>query len=156
MKTTSKGDASDGLPTRHIEAFLDRLRTTRYSEVTLCNKRRVLSALSRWMKSKNVAVANLDESVIASFMGCLTSVPAASIQFELAVLRMFLAYLRGESIACLPTAVDPDDSAITKIHCRYVDYLRQDRGLAKNSVFVYAPFILDFLNSPLCQTSCRL
>lgn len=147
MKTTSKGDASDGLPTRHIEAFLDRLRTTRYSEVTLCNKRRVLSALSRWMKSKNVAVANLDESVIASFMGCLTSVPAARIQFELAVLQMFLAYLRGEAIVCLPTAVDPDDSAITKIHCRYVDYLLQDRGLAKNSVLVYAPFILDFLNS---------
>lgn len=147
MKTTSTGNASDELPTHHIEAFLDHLRTARYSEVTLCKKRRVLFSLSRWMESKNVAVANFDEPVIASFMVSLASMPAARIQFELAVLRMFLAYLRGESIACLPTAVDPDDSAITKIHCRYVDYLLQDRGLAKNSVLVYAPFILDFLNS---------
>lgn len=36
---------------------------------------------------------------------------------------------------------------IAKIYGRYVDYLRQDRGLAKNSVLVYAPFIHDFLNS---------
>lgn len=147
MKATNTGDASDGLPSRHIEAFLDRLRTARYSEATLRKKRWVLSALSRWMKSKNVAVSHLDESVIASFMGRLTSVPTARIQFELAVLRMFLAYLRDEVIVFLPTAVAPDDSAITKILDRYVDYLRQDRGLAENSVLVYAPFIRDFLNS---------
>lgn len=147
MKTTSTGDAYDGLPNRHIEAFLDRLRTTRYSEVTLCNKRRVLSALSRWMKNKNLAVANLNESTLTSFMERLTSMPVARMQFELVVLRMFLAYLHGEEIVCLPTAVAADDSAIIKIHGRYVDYLRQDRGLAKNSVLVYAPFIRDFLNS---------
>ena len=73
--------------------------------------------------------------------------PVARMQFELVVLRMFLAYLHGEEIVCLPTAVAADDSAIIKIHGRYVDYLRQDRGLAKNSVLVYAPFIRDFLNS---------
>jgi integrase/recombinase XerD len=38
-------------------------------------------------------------------------------------------------------------SALAHIYCRYLDYLRQDRGLANNSVLVYGPFIRDFLNS---------
>ncbi|NUA27053.1 site-specific integrase [Cupriavidus basilensis] len=145
MKATNTVGASDGLPARHIAGFLDRLRTARYSEVTLCKKRRVLSAFSRWMKSRNVALGNLDESATALFMERLTDAPADRVRFELAVLRLFLAYLRGEAIVRLPTV--SDQSAIAHIYGRYLDYLRQDRGLAKNSVLVYGPFIRDFLNS---------
>jgi integrase/recombinase XerD len=97
------------------------------------------------MKSKNVALVHLDESAIAFFMERLTDAPAARVQFELAVLRLFLAYLRGEAIVRLPTV--GDQSAIAHIHGRYVDYLRRDRGPEKNSVLVYAPFIRDFLDS---------
>lgn len=156
MKVTNAGDASDGLPSHHIEAFFDRLRTARYSEVTLCKKRRVLSALSRWMRSKSVVVAHLDESTIASFIERLAGTPAARVQFELAVVRQFLAYLHGEAITRLPAAANPDTSAGTKILGRYVDYLRQDRGLAKNSVLVYTPFIRDFLNSQDAGDGCLL
>lgn len=145
MKATNTGSASDGLPTHHIEAFLDQLRAARYSEVTIGNKRGILSAFSRWMTDKNVAVAHLDESVIASFMERLSDAPAARIQSELGVLRLFLAYLRGEAVVRLPIA--GDESEITQLHGRYVNYLRQDRGLAKNSVLVYTPFIRDFLDS---------
>lgn len=147
MNTTKtiEGNKSEGLPAHYVEAFLARLRTAGYSEVTLCKKRRVLSAFSRWMKSESVALAHLDESAIASFMERLTGAPAARVQLELAVLRSFFAYLRGDAVVHLPKA--GDESAIAKIHDRYVDYLRQDRGLAKNSVLVYAPFIRDFLNS---------
>lgn len=147
MKATNtiEDGKSAGLPTRHIEAFLDHLRTARYSEVTLCKKRRVLSALSQWMKNKDIAVTDLDEGVIALFLKRLRRSPVARVQFELSVFRMFLAFLRDESIVHL--SATGDESAIAHIHARYVDYLRQDRGLAKNSVLVYAPFILDFLKS---------
>ena len=75
----------------------------------------------------------------------LTGAPVARVQFEIAVLRLLLSYLRGEAIVRLPT---PDDeSAIDHINRRYVDYLRQDRGLAENSILVYAPFVRNFLNS---------
>ena len=90
-------------------------------------------------------MADLDESVIALFMKRLSRPPAARVQFELAVFRMFIAYLRDEAIVRLPAS--RDDSAIDHIHARYIDYLRQDRGLAENSVLVYAPFIRAFLNS---------
>lgn len=147
MKTTDtiKEGVSEGLTIRHIESFLEQLRATRYAEATLCKKRWVLNAFARWMKSKNIALAHLDEPAIATFVKRLIGAPAARVQFELAVLRLLLAYLRGKTILRLPT---PDvESAIDEIHDRYVGYLRQDRGLAENSVLVYAPFIRDFLNS---------
>lgn len=145
MNAINLDGASDGVPSRYIEAFLDRLRFARYSEVTLDKKRWVLCAFSRWMKRMDVAVTYLDESAIASFVERLTSAPPARIQFERAVLRMLLAYLRSEAIVRLPTARGESD--IAQLHRSYLDYLRQDRGLATNSVLVYAPFIRDFLES---------
>ncbi|MGF6759667.1 tyrosine-type recombinase/integrase [Paraburkholderia sp. GAS42] len=145
MKATRTVSESGGLPARHIDVFLDRLRTAHYSEVTLRKKRRVLSAFSRWMKSRNVRLIDLDESVTASFVERLTDGPRARVQFELAVLRLFLAFLRDAAILRSPTLAK--QSALGRIYCRYLDYLRQDRGLANNSVLVYGPFIRDFLNS---------
>ena len=147
MKTTNtiEDGVSDGLPVRHIEAFLKQLRTARYAEETLRKKRWVLTAFARWAKSQNIALTHFDEATIAAFVKRLTGAPVARVQFEIAVLRLLLAYLRGEAIVRLPAPVD--ESAIDHINGRYVDYLRQDRGLAENSVLVYAPFVRDFLNS---------
>ena len=147
MKATNviEDDASDGLPVRHIKAFLNQLRTARYAEYTLCKKRWVLAAFARWMKNQNIALAHLDESTIAAFVQRLTGPLAARVRFEIAVLRLLLGYLRGKAIVSLPTP--SDESEIDHMNGRYVDYLRQDRGLAENSVLVYAPFIRDFLNN---------
>ena len=147
MKTinTIEDSVSYGLPVRHIEALLEQLRTARYAEATLRKKRWVLTAFARWAKSQNIALSHLDETTITAFVKRLTGAPVARIQFEIAVLRLLLSYLRGEAIVRFST---PDDeSAIDQINGRYVDYLRQDRGLAENSVLIYAPFVRDFLNS---------
>jgi integrase/recombinase XerD len=146
MKERNSVGSSDGLPARHVDAFLDRLRAARYSEVTLGKKRRVLAAFSHWMKSQNIDLAHLDESDAALFMKRLSNAPAPRVQFELAVLRLFLVYLRNEGIVHLPSV--NCQSTVADIHDRYVDYLRQERGLTKNSVLVYGPFIRDFLD---CQ-----
>jgi integrase/recombinase XerD len=108
MKATNTIEVgvSAGLQPHHIEAFLERLRIARFSEVTLGKKRWVLSAFARWMKNQNVAMVDLDESAVASFMERLTSAPAARVQFESTVLGLFLAYLRGESVVHSPTAGD--------------------------------------------------
>lgn len=54
MNATRTVGASGGLPGHHIDAFLDRLRTAHYSEVSLRKKRRVLCAFSGWMKNRNI------------------------------------------------------------------------------------------------------
>ncbi|MEO6984513.1 MAG: hypothetical protein ABI155_04160 [Paralcaligenes sp.] len=139
MKATNITEASEseGLVDCHIEAFLERLRTARYSVVTLCNKRRVLSAFSRWMKSKNVALVDLDESVLLRFVALLSAAPQARVQFELSVIRRFLVYLRGQTIVPDLPLVN-QGSVFAQIYDRYVGHLRQDRGLSPNSVCVYA------------------
>ena len=145
MKATRTVSKSGGLPDRHIDAFLDRLRAAHYSEVTLRKKRRVLCALSGWMKSRNVDLTDLDESATTRFMKRLIDAPRDRVQRERATLRQFLAYLRAEAIVRSPTL--GGQSAIAHIYGRYLDHLRQDRGLAKNSLRVYGPFIRDFLDS---------
>jgi site-specific recombinase XerD len=142
---TNKYGVSEVLPFHHIEALLEQLRTAQYSEVTLRKKRWVLTAFSRWMMDQNINLAQLDESAIAAFVKRLIAPPPARVQFELSVLRLLLAYLRCQ--AEVPFAARSDESEIDSINCRYLDYLRQDRGLAKNSVLVYAPLIRDFLNT---------
>jgi len=147
MKTTNtiEDGGSYGLPVHHIDAFLEQLRTARYAEETLRKKRWVLTAFARWTNSQNIALTHFDEATIAAFVKRLTGTPVARIQFEIAVLRRLLSYLRGEAIVRLPT---PDDeSAIDHINGCYVDYLRQDRGLAENSILVYAPLVRNFLSS---------
>lgn len=137
MKTTNtiEDEVSEGLQGRHIGAFLEQLRAARYSEVTLSKKRRILNTFAQWMKSKNIALANLDESAIAAFVKRSIGAPESSVKFERAVLRLLLSYLRGEAI--LRLSAPGNDSAIDHLHGLYVDYLRQDRGLARNSVLVY-------------------
>lgn len=144
IDTTADG-VSEGLPARHIEAFLEHLRTAGYVDSTLRKKQRILTAFARWMKGRTIALAHLDESAIGAFVNRSACAPASRVQFELAVLRLLLTYLRSKAIVRL--AVPVDDLSIDRISGRYVDYLRQDRGLAENSVHVYAPFIRDFLRS---------
>lgn len=145
MKATRTVSDSGGLPAHHIDAFLDRLRAAHYSEVSLRKKRRVLCVFSGWMKNRNIDLIDLDESVTARFMKRMIDASQDRVQRARPTLRQFLAYLRAETIVCLPTL--GHQSAIAHIYGRYLDYLRQDRGLAKNSLLVYGPFIRDFLDS---------
>lgn len=61
---------------------------------------------------------------------------------ELATLRRFLAHLRGRSP--LPSPARPTSPA-DDLADRYVAYLRTERGLAENSILVYAPCARAFL-----------
>jgi len=145
MKATRIVSDSGGLPAHHIDAFLDRLRAAHYSEVSLRKKRRILCAFSGWMRNRNIDLIVLDESVTARFMKRLIDTSRDRVQRARPTLRQFLAYLRAEAIVCPPTL--GRQSAMAHIYGRYLDYLRQDRGLAKNSLLVYGPFIRDFLDS---------
>jgi hypothetical protein len=97
------------------------------------------------MKNRNIDLIDLDESVTARFMKRMIDASRDRVQRARPTLRQFLAFLRAEPIVCPPTL--GRQSAIAHIYGRYLDYLRQDRGLAKNSLLVYGPFIRDFLDS---------
>lgn len=141
---TSEDSRAPGLPETQAELFLKHLRAAGYAERTLRNKRPIVASFARWTRHKQVGVENLNESYIAAFVERFPRKRKARVRFELAVLRLFLDYLRLES--GVPTPVPRIDSspAVDLQRC-YVDYLRNERGLAENSICVYSPYIYDFL-----------
>jgi len=66
------------------------------------------------------------------------------VKVELAVMRLFIEYLRSCAGLQRPSLKD-EVSVADALLQRYEDYLRKDRGLTENSVHVYVPFIRDFL-----------
>jgi site-specific recombinase XerD len=71
--------------------------------------------------------------------------------FERAAMRLLFEYLRSQAGLQRPVLHD-EVSAADRLLQRYKDYLGKDRGLAENSVLVYAPFVRDFLASQATQT----
>lgn len=128
----------------HVDAYLEELHQAGYSNETLGKKRRVLRAFWRWALSKLVTPEHLDGSHITEFVKSSPGAPASCIQFRFSVLRQYLAYLRAEMLVRVP--LPNAESEVERINRQYVEYLHQDRGLAENSIQVYAPFIRDFLD----------
>src|SRR5437867_4396418 len=150
---TSKDSRPPGLFDTDIEPFLRHLRAAGYAERTLRKKRSVATSFARWTRRNQVAVEDLNEYHLTAFAERLPQRQKASVKFELAALRRFLEYLRAEARVPIPSlriGASPADD----LKQRYVNYLRNERGLTENSVRVYSPFICDFLTEQVARTGC--
>lgn len=133
-----------GLLGTHVESFLEYLRSAGYAERTLRKKRWIAASFTQWTRGKQVAIGDLNESHVAAFVERSRQRRKARVSFELAVLRLFLGYLRLEAVVpSLPLRIE--SSPAEALQHRYVDYLRNERGLTENSILVYSPYIHDFL-----------
>lgn len=157
MKTgnlfASEDGPFEGLRDTHVSSFLTHLRIDGYAERTLRKKRSVAAAFARWSVGKRLAVSDLNESHLASFVERSSQGTRARVNFEMAALRPFLKYLRAEAGVPPPTLAS-DVPAGEELKQRYIDYLRRERGLAEYSIRAYALFIRDFLNQQVSTTGC--
>jgi site-specific recombinase XerD len=154
MKTgnilVSKSGTCAALCQNHVHSFLTRLRSLGYAERTLQKKRSVATSFARWTVGKQLTVGDLNESHLSAFLERLPTRQNARIKFEIAVLRLFLRYLREEAVVPNPLIIDA--SPADDFKRAYIEYLRKERGLAENSILVYSPFIRDFLNDRIAKT----
>jgi len=127
-----------------VESFIVHLRAAGYAERTVYKKRLVMASFARWTTRKRLGLADLNESHGATFAKRSPRRSKARVVFELAVLRLFFGYLRLATGTPIPV-VAIESSPVDDLHRRYVDYLRNQRGLAENSIRVYSPYIHDFL-----------
>jgi hypothetical protein len=94
---------------------------------------------------EQVAVDDLNESHIVAFVGRSPRRGKGQVRFELATLRAFLQHLRTKAGVPIPPP-QIVSSPVEELRCCYVVYLRNQRGLAENSIRVYSPYIRDFLS----------
>jgi site-specific recombinase XerD len=136
---TGNTPAQLGRLTAHVDSVLDGLRAMGYAPPAVTSRRWIIKAFIRWIDVKRLAVEDLSEADVTAFLK--RRWPRREDSKERAVLRSFLAHLRKEGLCSLP-APRPA-TPVEDITQRYVTFLRRDRGLAENSIAVYAPCARD-------------
>ena len=124
-----------------IASFLDVLTAAGYAPRRLAQRRSILLAFARWARRERLALTDLDDAHLAAFAAQQSHGPETRKKVRATVGRFF-TYLRCRRILAPPTK---PPSLVDDFTDRYVAYLRADRGLAENSILVYAPCVRAFL-----------
>jgi integrase/recombinase XerD len=133
----------------YVDSFLDDQRAAGYSPKTLARRRAVTVAFARWAETEAIAERTLGEEQIKFFIARPTQ--RIYTEREQATVRRFLAHLRTRGVLA-PAQSEPGTPAEALV-ARYTSFLRQERGLAENSILVYAPCAHEFLAYRLAQAS---
>jgi len=128
-----------------IEPFIKQLRALRYADETLQRKLAIAREFTQWAQQNLMTTDNLNDGSVAQFVARRPQSAKTRVALERAAVRMFLKHLytRGRLQSPGPEEVNSGHNSYL---VRYENYLRNDRGLADNSVHVYLPFIRDFLS----------
>lgn len=131
----------------HVLSFLNCLRARGYAPGTLSKRRRAAVAFVGWLDRKKLSVGEVDEAHVALFLRRLGSRRSRSrLLGERAAVRAFLVHFReteGQGHASSGGA----ETHWTVLENRYVDYLRNERGLTETSVRIYLPRVRVFLKA---------
>ena len=149
--TTLEGGACQKPFDEHVELFLRHLRAAGYAERTLRKKRWALRSLARWTERKGIAVADFHDRHAAAFLALSSGRAEDFVAVQRRAIRQFLRFLRsgtGEAHSPVPRSISIGHGLLRD----YEDYLRNNRGLAENSIPVYIPFIRSFLASQKGRT----
>jgi integrase/recombinase XerD len=128
-----------------IEPFVEHLRAARYADETVHRKRAIAAKFAQWAQQHLIVADNLNSNSAAQFITRLPERAKTRVALERATVRLFLRHLYTRGRLQRPSAKEIESGPDSYLR-RYEDYLRKDRGLAENSVHVYAPFIRDFLS----------
>ena len=125
----------------HVDSFLDDLRAAGYAPAAVTKRRSIVTSFIRWIQAERVEVPDLSDGHLATFLKRRPHRWATP--KERPTVRRFLAHVRARRMAAPPATMSV--SPAEELAERYVGFLRTERGLAENSILVYAPPARDFL-----------
>lgn len=131
----------------HVDSFAEHLVVVGYAQATIRSQLQLVAACDRWMARHQIAIADLDEHMVAAFLDeprCRRRRQRGSAS----TLGRLLVQLRAQGAILSPPPV-PDDSPRAQLERRYQRYLRVERGLSNTTVQTYLTFLRQFLTERL-------
>ena len=145
---------------RHLSTFVHRIKQQGYCATSLKPKIVVMNRFNRWLASRDLALADLDEQTVISFFKELPR-PGHVRRGDLAVLLMLLDYLCQVGVTS-STSSGFGTSTWRCIVDSFARYLREERRLSEASVLTYVRiaqlFLSETMNSQTeaqCDLSCQ-
>jgi len=127
----------------HIESFAEALEELGYAAATARLQLRLLAEFGRWLRSKQIAVADVDERVAKAFDDDQCR-HRRCCKGDRSTIDRFLEHLRSQGVVARVER-EPDRSALARLERRYEQYLRSERGLTTATIVNYQGFIHAFL-----------
>lgn len=144
----------DGLLGPYLDSFVTLAGGLGYPRQTVRQQCLVLRALGRFLEQRGLAVADLDEEVLAQFLeahGDRSLIKSCGGGTS----RLVLHHLRELDVAA-PPAPPKQESPSELIAARYAIFLRKERGLTQATVINYIPYVRRFLDERFGDGSIRL
>jgi integrase/recombinase XerD len=126
----------------HAAQFVAALAPLGYAKKTQHDKRRAIAPFVRWVRTARIALAALDEACVGTFLRCRSNRHRK--RRERAALYHFLRYLRG--VGAVPQRHAKHSPAGLLVQ-RYLDHLRENRGLSVRSLQIYSPIVHSFVEA---------
>jgi len=134
----------------HVEGFAELLFKQGYALTTATTKLLLLSELSQWIERRSLAIEDLDECRLNTFLGYRKKKNKFQ-RGDSATVRQFLGFLTDAGI--VPASVSEiEDSPIQRIETRFAQYLSQERGLSPATLANYLPTCHWFLTERFRDT----
>jgi integrase/recombinase XerD len=127
----------------HLSPFAASLMEDGYADATMQSKLWLLADFGRWLGRRELAVTELDERLVETFIADKRRKGRVH-RGNRETVRQFLDHLRERDVV---PGVKPtrDDSPLADALNRYEKHLRSERGLATATIINYLPFARKFL-----------
>jgi site-specific recombinase XerD len=120
--------------------YLMQLRLAGFAEKTLRTKRTIVAAFLRWARNHQVPFSELATADLEAFLGGRRPGRNSRWRHARGILFRFLAFLHPDGPR--PGSLDHhEDSSRTGLLARYQDFLVNERGLTKQTVYIYTPLV---------------
>jgi len=136
-----------------IDAFAKSLSSIGYTNITVQQKRQIASAFALWTRKKDIAVPNLQELHVTSFIKEAARWRSkARDAIKRRTLYLLFDYLRTEGKVPPSLMVSKTIAPEAILQDRFEQHLQQQRGLSARSLQAYRPFIHGFLVERVAKT----
>lgn len=138
----------------HLDSFSTVVAQRGYARATIRSQLWLLADLGRWLRRKGLSVRDVRSSVTDAFLRRRRRASGLRRGNE-ATLRRFVEHLQTEGVIAAPRPVI-DRSALGRLHGRYDEYLRKQRGLSPSTVYRNGFVVRRFLSQRFDDGPIRL